>query len=576
MPPSTNDVAAAALEELAELVSITGGDPYRARAYEKAARAVAAYPSELQGLDAKALDRVPSVGARIAAKLQELLATGHIGELDELRASVPAGVRSLLAVPGPGPKHARQLHEGPGVSPVPQLVDALSHERLRGLRGWGPTSEARLAAAIRQLQEAGGRLQLGVALELAEQLVAMLRAVPEVSDAAYAGSLRRMCETIGDIDLLAASTAPDAVMAAFARFPLVAEVPALGTTKAMARTTSGVHVDLRVVAPGVYGAALLYFTGSKAHNIHLRRIAQRKGCKLSEYGLERIEDGTIVAARTEAEVYGALGCAFVPPTLREDRGEIEAAAAGALPELVRTDQLRGDLHTHTNLTDGLASLEEMVAAARARHYAYFGVTDHAPLLSMQRMTRDKALAQRAALRRLEKDTPGLRLLHGSELNIQPDGSLDWDDAFLAGFDVLVASVHSAFSLDEDAMTRRLVAAVEHPAVNILGHPTARSIGHRPPIRFDAEAVFTAAARAGTALEINCFPDRLDLNDELGRLALDLGAVFAVSSDAHAIRHLDNLRYGIATAQRAWIPAERVINTWPLDRLERFLDKRDRG
>lgn len=575
MPPVTNDAAADALEELAELVSITGGDPYRARAFEKAARAVAAYPTELRGLDRKGLDAIASVGPRIAAKLEELLATGHIGELDELRASVPAGLRSLLAVPGLGPKHARQLYEELGVASLPELVDALSHERLRTLRGWGPTSEARLASAIHDYQEMGGRLQLGAALELAESLVASLRAVPEVAEVAYAGSLRRMCETIGDVDLLVASTAPDAVMAAFARLPLVADLPAAGPTKAVARTTSGVHVDLRVVAPDVYGAALLYFTGSKAHNIHLRRIAQRQGYKLSEYGLEHVGDGTVVAARTEDEVYAALGCAFVPPTLREDRGEVEAAVAHHLPDLVRQDQLRGDLHTHTTLTDGLATLEDMVAAAHDRHYAYLGVTDHAPLMAMQRMTRDKALAQRAALRDLEARAPGLRLLHGSELNIQPDGSLDWDDEFLAGFDVLVASVHSAFAMDEDAMTRRLVTAVEHPSVDILGHPTARSIGRRPPIRFDPKAVFTAAARTGTALEINSFPDRLDLNDELARLALDVGAVFAVSSDAHAVRHLDNLRYGVATAQRAWIPPDRVINTWPLDRLEAFLHRRGR-
>ncbi len=357
---------------------------------------------------------------------------------------------------------------------------------------------------------------------------------------------------------------------AFGRLPHFADVPAHGPTKAVG-TTTGVHVDLRVVRPEAWGAALLYFTGSKAHSIHLRRIAQRAGLKLSEYALERLEDGRVLASRTEEQVYGALGMAFVPPTLREDRGEIEAALEGSLPRLVELRHIRGDLHTHTDLTEGMASLEDMVAAARRHRYAYLAVTDHAPLLAMQRMTAEKALAQRAALRKLEKGGT-MALLHGSELNIQPDGSLDWDDDFLDGFDVLVASVHSAFTLSRDAMTARLIRAIEHPAVNIIGHPTARSIGHRPPVDFDAEAVFGAAARAGTALEINSFPDRLDLDDELARLAGEKGVKFAESSDAHATRHLDQLRYGFATAQRGWVRPDQVVNTWPLARVRRFLAK----
>lgn len=568
----SNDRVASALGELAELMAIAGGDSFRIRAYEKAARAVAEHILEVDTLDEHGLTAIPGVGSHIAAKIVELLTTGRIGELDDLRAQVPAGLRSLLDVPGLGPKRARQVYDELGIASLSELLDALHHEQLRELRGWGPTSEENLRRAIAETQQAGARMQLGVAFEIAEELVDGLCRASGVERAAYAGSLRRMCETIGDIDLLVASHEPDLVMAGFAALPLIAELRAGGRTKAVAVTTKGVHVDLRVVVPAVWGAALLYFTGSKAHNIHLRRIAQRRGLKLSEYGLAESEGGKVVAAATEEAIYATLGMTWMAPTLREDRGEIEAASGGTLPQFVEIDDIRGDLHTHTTLTDGLAGLEEMVSAARKHGYRYLGVTDHAPLLYMERMTKEKMLAQRAELRALEKGHAGLALLHGSELNIQADGSLDWDEDTLAGFDLLVASIHSHFSMSRRDMTARLIKAIEHPAVNIIGHPTSRSIGHRPPIEFDAGAVFQAAARTGTALEINSFPDRLDLNDELARLAQDLGVVFSIATDAHSVRHLDNIRYGVAMAQRGWVSPDHVINTWPLPRLRAFLAK----
>lgn len=567
--PRSNDLVAGALNEMADLIAISGGDPFRVRSYEKAARSVAAYPIDVDTLDESELDAIPAVGSHIAAKIVWFVRSGHIDDLDELRAQVPAGLRSLLDVPGLGPRRARQIYDELGVASVPELLSALTHQRLRGLRGWGATSESRLEQAIRDDQGAGSRMQLGVAMEIAEELAGGLASVRSARRVAYAGSLRRMRETIGDIDLLVASDDGQHVMDAFAGLASIAGVPVRGPTRAAAVTTTGVHVDLRVVAPEVWGAALLYFTGSKAHNIHLRRLTQRAGWKLSEYGLTRGRQ--VLAAATEQEVYARLGLDFVPPTLREDRGEIEAASDGTLPHLVELRSLRGDLHTHTDLTDGLASVEDMAAAARARGYRYLGVTDHAPLLSMQRMTAEKALAQRAEVRALS-GTGGLTLLHGSELNIQPDGTLDWDDEFLSQFDVLVASVHTAFRLDREAMTARLVRAIEHPYVNVIGHPTGRSIGHRLPIDFDHDAVFRAAARTGTALEINSFPDRLDLDDELARRAQDLGVLFAISSDAHATRHLDTMRYGVGTAQRGWVREENVVNTWPLARLRRFLAK----
>ncbi|HTT50041.1 MAG TPA: PHP domain-containing protein [Streptosporangiaceae bacterium] len=408
-----------------------------------------------------------------------------------------------------------------------------------------------------------------MALDLAGQLLAELTAVPSVQPAAYAGSLRRTRETIGDIDLLVATGRPAEVMWAFCSSPRVIRVLAHGPTKAAVLTSHGVQVDLRVVEPAVWGAALMYFTGSKPHNIRVRAIAVRAGLKLSEYGLFDAETGQQLAAATEEEVYSRLGLAWIPSALREDRGEIEAALAGLLPDLAQEGDIRGDLHMHTNLTDGAATLAQMVAAARARGYAYCAISDHAPQLSMERMTTGKMLTQRQQLRDLERSA-GITLLHGTELNIAPDGTLDWDDDFLAGFDIVVASVHSQLRQPRDQMTARLVRAISNPNVDIIGHPTTRLIGHRPPIDADLDQVFAAAARTGTALEINSFPDRLDLDGDLVRRAMHAGARFAISTDAHAVPHLDYLKFGVATAQRGWAGKADVINTYPVEKLRRYL------
>lgn len=567
----SNDLVAQMLDEYAELLAISGGDAFKVRAYEKAARAVEGFHADVDRLDEHELDAIPSVGTHIARKIAEFLRTGSLVELDDLRSRVPAGLRTLLTVPGLGPKRARQAYDEVGVTSLNELLDALHEQRLRQLRGWGPKSEENLAKAIHEAQAGGGRIPLGAALDLAEDLLGALSAVEHVSRSAYAGSLRRMCDTVGDVDLLVASDPPGPVMQAFTELPLVRRVLAQGPTKSSVVTTKGVQVDLRVIEPTVWGAALMYFTGSKAHNIKLRHLAERGGLKLSEYGLFEADSGRLLVSQTEEDVYERLGLAWIPPTLREDAGEIEAAADGRLPRLVELGDIRGDLHTHTNLTDGVAGLEEMVAAAQHHGYRYYAVTDHAPLLYMQRMSAEKALEQRRQIRELEGQT-GMVILHGSELNIQPDGTLDWDDDFLSGFDVLVASVHSAFHQTRQEMTARLLRAVENPHVNLLGHPTGRTIGHRFPIDADWDVVFQAAARAGTALEVNSFPDRLDLNDVMIRRARHAGVSFAISTDAHAVPHLDYLRFGVATAQRGWVEPAEVINTWSLPKLRRFLAK----
>jgi DNA polymerase (family X) len=569
--PRANDEAADLLQEYADLISISGGDAYKARAYEKAARSVGGYHGDVATLDDKGLGAIPNVGKSIAVKIREYLETGAIEALEELRAEIPDGVRALMSIPTLGPKKAMVVYEELHVASIEELMNALEDGRLRGLPGFGAKTEENLLRGIRQMQQAGDRVQLSMALDLAEEILDELRNVRAVRRCAYAGSLRRMRETIGDIDLLVASEGPGPVMDAFTSMRYVDRVQARGETKSSVITTKGLQVDLRVVEPAVWGAALQYFTGSKAHNIRVRERAVRKGLKLSEYGLFRAKSGKLIVAETEEEVYERLGLPWVPPTLREDRGEIEAAAAGELPLLVEEKDIRGDLHTHTNLTDGVAPLEEMVQTARARRLKYFAVTDHAELLYMQRMTKEKILAQRERLRKLEGQGD-MVLLHGTELNIQPDGSVDWDEEFLSGFDVCVASIHSHFTMSKDDMTRRLVRAIEHPSVNIIGHPTTRQIGRRAPIEFDLEEVFRAAARTGTALEINSFPDRLDLNDEHVSWAREHGVRFAIDTDSHSPLHLANVRFGVAMAQRGWVTKGEVINTWPLGRLRRFLAK----
>ncbi|AIR96599.1 PHP domain-containing protein [Streptomyces glaucescens] len=572
----SNDEVAALFAEYADLISITGGDAFKARAYEKAARAIGGHHAEVSGLDAKGLQEIPGVGRSVAEKVVEYFRDGSVSAVEELRARIPAGVRRLTAVPGLGPKKAHALYEELGIASVDELADAIHAERLRDLKGFGPRTEERILHGIDLLRSAGDRVLIDVAMDTAETIVGALSGVTGCRRCAYAGSLRRVRETIGDLDVLVAAEDSAPVMRAFTELPYVTEVIAHGPTKTSVRTGEGLAVDLRVVRPESWGAALQYFTGSKAHNIRTRELAVRQGLKLSEYGLFDAESGELVVSRTEEDVYARLGLPWIPPTLREDRGEIEAGLRGDLPVLVTEDDIRGDLHTHTDLTDGLAPLEEMVAAAAERGYAYYAVTDHGPDMAMQRMTDERMLAQRERVRALDGRYGrgrGMRLLHGAELNIAPDGEVDWPAAFLAGFDLCVASVHSHFEQDREALTRRIVRACENPYVHVIGHPTTRVIGRRPAVDADLDAVFAACARTGTALEINAHPDRLDLRDEDILRARRHGVKFAVDSDAHAVPHLANLRYGIGTAQRGWLTADDVINTWPLTRLRRFLRKR---
>ena len=566
---SANETAASLLGEYAELLQITGGDPFRARNYAKAARAVGGHPDDIAGQTPKELQKIPGVGASIAGKLAEIAATGTFAALDELRAKIPAGVRDLMRIPGLGPKRAIALSQELGVHDVDGLIEAIKADKLDTLAGFGPKSGERVLAGIEVYRQGTDRVLLDVAMDVAATIVGHLRTVAGCGNVTYAGSLRRMRETIGDVDILAAAASEDDAARLMEAFRTHGDVIVSGPTKTSIRTSAGLQVDCRVVKPEAWGAALQYFTGSQAHNVATRQIAVRKKLKLSEYGLFDTQTDELIVSRTEEEVYERLGLQWIPPPMREDTGEIQAASRGEIPTLVMIDDLRGDLHTHTSLTDGVATLEQMVRAAEARGYEYFAVTDHAPDLIMQRMTDEKMLAQREQVRAM---STSLTLLHGTELNIAPDGGVDWDEEFLSRFDITVASVHSHFDQTRNQMTKRFIRACENPHVHVIGHPTARRIGKRAGVDVDFGELFRAAARTGTALEINASPQRLDLPADHIKSAKAAGVKFAISSDAHSVINLGNMPYGVGAAQRGWLTPDDVINTWPLDRLRAWLRK----
>jgi DNA polymerase (family X) len=567
-----NDAVEAALLEYADLLAIVAEDRFKPRAYEKAAHAVGGYHADLEGMDLAQILEIPSVGKSIAEKVYEYLTTGTMASLESLRSQIPAGVREMTEVSGLGPKKALSVYKDLGISSVDELRTALEDGRLDDVKGFGSKTRENILRGIERRSQASGRALVSTALDLASYFVERLSARRDVERIEIAGSLRRMRETIGDVDLLVASSDPAGVMEEFVSAGIVEGILANGDTKSSVLTRAGLQVDLRVVPLESWGAAMVYFTGSKAHNIRIREMAVRKGLKLNEYGLYRAESGDLIVAETEEEVYAQLGLPWIPPTMREDRGEVRAALEGSLPDVLVRKQIHGDLHTHTNLTDGLASLEQMLESAAELKYAYYAVTDHAPNLYMQRMTDEKMLAQRQELRAMQDRYPKMTLLHGTELNIDPEGNVDWDGDFLSGFDVTVASVHSHFTQSKDDMTRRVIRAMENPYVNIIGHPTTRKIDQREPVEYDLDAIFEAAARTGTALEVNGYPDRLDLRDEHILWARRHGVKFAVDTDSHATVHLEHMRFGVAQAQRGWLSKDDVINAWPLAKLRRFLRK----
>ncbi len=559
-----NRVIAERFALIADMLEIKGESVFRINAYRRAARALEGLTEDIVAVAARReLTAIPGIGSATAEKIAEFLSTGTMKAYEDLAATLPAGLPALMSVPEVGPKTALMLHQQLGVTTVDELEAAAKAGRIRDLPRMGAKTEENILKGIAVVRRAAGRRLLGVVLPVADALVERLRAVPGVKDISVAGSLRRMRETIGDIDILATTKKPDAVMDAFVGAPQVTQVLARGPTRSSVILDVGVQADLRVVEPAAYGAALQYFTGSKEHNVALRERAVRQGLKVNEYGVWRVADGERVAARSEADVYRAVGVPWIPPELREDEGEIDAALAGRLPTLIEVKDIRGDLHMHTTWSDGAESAEQMATAARALGYEYACITDHSDSQKFLKGPSVEGLRRNIADVRALSDRLGFAVLIGTECEIQADGSVDYPDDLLAELDVVIASVHSRFKMSPEEMTRRIVRAMESEHVDILGHPTGRKLGQRDPYDVDIEAIVDAAVRTGTALEIDAYPDRLDLKDAHVRLATARGARLAIGSDSHTIAHLQHMPYGVSVARRGWAEAKDVINTLPL-------------
>lgn len=591
------------LDELVSLTTLDEESPqsFKVRAYEQAKLALEAHGGDITQLTASELTKIKGVGKATATKVREFVDTGTVAKLETLRAEYPPPFVALSKIPGLGPKTLKLVRSELGIEDLDGLKAAIAAEQLRTLRGMGATSEAKIAKAIERLGLTGknNRTPIADALPLADRLVTELGLVDGVTDIAYCGSLRRMAEMIGDIDITVASRLPAEVMNAVRGHAAVHEIILSGETKTSFLTSTGLQVDVRVVAPDQFGAATLYFTGSKAHNIALRQRAIDQGLLLNEYGLfpaatssdvnadadvpaddadapadppadhAAQADGDSpepVAAATESDIYAALGMQLIVPPMREATGEVEAAADGTLPEIIQLDHIKGDLHYHTDRSgDGRASLEDMVKVAADCGYDYLAITDHGEDLVINGSNREEMLAHRDAIRALQEEYPDMALLYGCELNIGPNGGLDYDADFRSGFDYTVASVHSHFDAPTTQQTARLVKAISDPSVDSIGHLTGRYIGRRPGIEIDVDIVLEALHHFDVALEINGALDRLDAASSVVRRAVDRGVKLVINTDSHHTSELGRMEYGVRTAQRGWAPKDLVINTWERDR-----------
>ena len=550
------------------------GVEFKPRAYRRAAQAVESCPIPIEDLVAQGrLHELPGVGESIAQKIEEIVRTGKLALHEELKAKLPVDLYALTQVEGVGPKTAKLLYEALGVRTLEDLERVAKEGRIKEVKGLGPKIEEKILRGLQEARGAEKRELLGYALPLARHICKKLLETGLFRRVEPAGSLRRGKETVGDLDLLALSDRPEEAAQAFSSLPEVEEILAQGPKKVSVRLTGGLQADLRIVPEESFGAALQYFTGSKAHNIRLRERAVARGWKLNEYGLFA-EDGSVIAGKTEEEIYRALGLSFIPPELREDQGEIQAAEAGALPKLVELQEILADLHVHTDWSDGKMALLEVAQEARARGLRYLAITDHLRFAqAIPGLSPDDLRRQIEEIHRINESLEDFRLLCGVEANIGKDGSLDVPRDLLPQLDLVIASVHTHFRLSRKEMTERLVRAVEDEAVDVLGHPTGRLIGERPAYEADWDEVFRRAAKAGTLLEVNANPQRLDLPADLIRRALEYGVRFIVGTDAHAPEHLDFLEYGVLTLRRGWAQSKDVLNTLPL---EAFLAARKRG
>ena len=571
--PIHNEDIAAAFDEIADLLEVENANPFRVRAYRNAARTLRGLPQEVAAWveEGRDLTELPGIGADLAGKITEFVTTGHLKALDQLRREVPPTVEDLLRIPGLGPKRVRALYLDRGIKTVEQLEAAARAGELRALPGFGPKTEQKILEALAARRTKKQRFLRAVAASYAEPLREALASAPGVHQAVIAGSYRRGRETVGDIDILVTAERDSPVMQRFTGYDEVAEVVSQGTTRATVILQSGLQVDLRVVAQESFGAALQYFTGSKAHNIEVRRLGQDRDLKINEYGVFR--GGQVVAGDTEESVYAAVDLPWIPPELREARGEIEAAQRGRLPALVSRDDLHGDLHCHTSATDGKAGLEAMVSAAREAGLEYLAITDHSHHLRVARgLDASRLLAQMEAIDRLNERLQGFRVLKGIEVDILEDGRLDLDDDVLCRLDLVVAAVHSQLDLPRARQTRRILRAMDSPCFTILAHPSGRLLGTRPAMDVDMAEIIRHAAERGCYLELNSHPERLDLDDVNCMAAREAGVLVSINSDAHTIHDFANLAHGVLQARRGWLGAADVLNTRSLEVLLPLLQR----
>lgn len=559
--PVLNSDIARSLEKLADLIELEGGNPFRIRAYRNAARVVGELPRNVLAMTEAGEDlaELPGIGEDLAEKIETLAETGHIAVLDEMERKTPPGLLALLDVPGLGPKRVRVLYDRLGIRNLADLAAAAKSDKIRELPGFGVKTEQRILREAEMRARVAKRTTRPVAEDIAQPLLRYLRAANGVNEAAIAGSYRRCRETVGDLDLVIASASGPKIIERFVAYEDVARMIARGPTRSSVVLRNGLQVDLRVVSPAVYGAALMYFTGSKAHNIALRGIAAARGLKLSEYGL--FEGTRRIAGRTEQEIYNAFGLSYIEPELREDHGEIEAARKGTLPHLVTLADIRGDLHAHTKASDGRSSLDEMGKAARERGYSYLAITDHSKRVTVAHGLDARRLAKQIDdIDWLNQTQPGFTLLKSVEVDILQDGRLDLSNDILSRLDFVVGAVHSAFDLPREKQTARLLKAMDNPYLTILAHPTGRLIEQRGGCDFDMELILAGARDRGCAIEVNGQPDRLDLNEWHCKLAKEMGVKLALSTDGHSTAELGFMRYAVDQARRGWLEPRDIVNT----------------
>jgi DNA polymerase (family X) len=571
-----NREVAELLERVADMLSIRGDQIHRILAYRRGAESIRALSRDVKEIFAEGkLTDIPGIGPTLAEKIGEMLTTGSLAFYEKLAQEVPPSLVELMRVEGVGPKRIKQVYDALGITTLEALTAAAQEGKLRNLPGLGLKSEAKILAAVEALARHGdARIPLGVALPIAEEILAELELLPGVNQTAVAGSLRRMRDTIGDIDLMVAAVDSEPIMAHFRNLGHVESVSVTGPSKTTVTLHNGLQVDLRVLPPERWGTLLLYFTGSKDHNVRLRERALKQGLTLNEHAFTPLEGGDEIVCATEEDVYHVLGLPYIPPTLREDRGEIEAALKGELPELIQLSDIIADVHMHSTWSDGKMTILEMARAAQARGYRYIAITDHSASLGVANGLSSERLRRQAEEIRQANEAmgPEFRILHGTEMEIRADGRLDYPDEVLAELDLVIASLHVGLGQPREQVTERTLAAIHNPYVHMIAHPSGRMLPDRIGADLDWEAVFKAAVMTGTILEINANPYRLDLRDVHVRRAVELGVTLAINCDAHHADHFDLLPYGIATAQRGWATAGNVINSWPLERLLKHLHR----